>query len=79
MASVSERIEDNVSGPFYVDRNCIDCDLCRSTAPDHFMRNDDGAYTFVYKQPETDEEFAVCREALAGCPSESIGDDGEAG
>lgn len=79
MASVDERIEDNVPGPFYVDLTCIDCDACRRTAPEHFIRNDDRGYTFVFKQPETDEEFAVCREALEGCPSESIGEDGETG
>lgn len=79
MASISERIEDNAPGPFYVDRSCIDCDVCRTTAPEHFVRNDDGGYTFVLRQPETDEELAACREALEGCPTESIGDDGESG
>ncbi|HEY8965252.1 MAG TPA: ferredoxin, partial [Candidatus Methylacidiphilales bacterium] len=58
---------------FFVDNSCIDCDLCRSNAPRFFTRQDDGGYTYVYKQPETDEEIAEAREALEGCPSDSIG------
>ena len=30
----------------------------------------------VYKQPETPDEEAQCREALEQCPVEAIGDDG---
>lgn len=76
MAEVSERIDENAPGAFYVDRTCIDCDMCRTTAPENFTRNEDGAYSFVFKQPETDEEVALCQEALEGCPTGSIGDDG---
>ena len=31
----------------------------------------------LYKQPESDEERNLCEEALAGCPVEAIGRDGE--
>lgn len=76
MASLEEKWENNVAGKFYVDEQCIDCDLCRETAPSCFKRDDDGGYSFVYKQPETQEEIEECQEAMEGCPVEAIGDDG---
>ena len=77
MANKDEKWPENVPGKFYVDEQCIDCDLCRETAPDHFERNEDGGYTYVHKQPETEEEIELCVEALDGCPVEAIGDDGD--
>ncbi len=77
MATVDDRLPENVPGKWYVDSSCIDCDVCRTTAPDNFKQNEDEGYSFVYKQPENDSELALCEEAKAGCPVESIGDDGE--
>lgn len=77
MADKSDKWEDNAKGKFYVDQQCIDCDLCRETAPDFFTRNDDGGYSYVYRQPESQEEIDLCMEALEGCPVEAIGDDGD--
>jgi ferredoxin len=31
----------------------------------------------VYKQPESPEEEALCKEAMEDCPVEAIGDDSE--
>jgi ferredoxin len=76
MAEKEEKWAENVEGKFYVDEQCIDCDLCRETAPDNFTREEDGGYSFVYKQPENDDELKLCMEALEGCPVEAIGDDG---
>ena len=76
MADKNDKVASNVDGAFYVDSNCIDCDLCRQTAPDHFERNEADGYTYVYKQPERDEEIALCKEAMEECPVEAIGDDG---
>jgi ferredoxin len=72
----NEKVKENVCGPFYVDSSCIDCDVCRDTAPDNFRRCDAGNYSFVYKQPASDEERALCEEALTCCPVEAIGNDG---
>ena len=52
MADVGSKFEDNTTGTFYVDEECIDCDLCREIAPTIFHRNNDGGYSFVAKQPE---------------------------
>ena len=77
MADPDAKWPGNVGGKFYVDDQCIDCDLCRETAPDFFMRDDDGGYSYVFKQPEDEEGIDECMEALEGCPVEAIGDDGE--
>jgi ferredoxin len=76
MADAANKYPENVDGKFYVDDQCIDCDLCRETAPANFKRNDDGGHSFVYKQPESPEEEALCKEAMEGCPVEAIGSDG---
>ncbi len=76
MASLSDKYEQNTGGKYYVDNQCIDCDLCRETAPDNFTRFDDGGYSFVFKQPENEDEEAKCQEAMEGCPVEAIGSDG---
>ena len=77
MANKADKWADNAAGNFYVDQQCIDCDLCRETAPGFFTRHEEGGYTFVSKQPVTEEEIARCVEAVEGCPVEAIGDDGE--
>lgn len=77
MAEFSNRNLENLPGTFYVDDQCLDCDLCREVAPSIFQRNDSGGYAFVARQPESDEERELCREAVEGCPCEAIGDDGD--
>jgi ferredoxin len=76
MADKEEKWAENVEGAFYVDEQCIDCDLCRETSPSNFTREEDGGYSYVYKQPENDEELELCIEAMEGCPVEAIGNDG---
>ena len=76
MAEVVDKLIENVPGRFYVDRQCIDCDVCRDTSPANFTRNDENGYSFVHKQPETPEELVLCEEAFDACPVEAIGDDG---
>jgi ferredoxin len=76
MADAANKYAENVAGKFFVDNQCIDCDLCRETAPDNFKRNEDGGYSFVYKQPASPDEEARCKEAKEACPVEAIGDNG---
>ncbi len=77
MADKANRLPDNAPGKWYVDNTCIDCDACRQVAPNNFSRNEEAGYSFVSKQPETDEELQQCQEAKEACPVEAIGDDGE--
>jgi ferredoxin len=75
MPDLIERKPENVIGKFYVDTTCIDCDLCRATAPHFFARDAETGQSFVYLQPKTEADIALAHEALEGCPSNSIGDD----
>jgi glyoxylase-like metal-dependent hydrolase (beta-lactamase superfamily II)/ferredoxin len=71
MALPELRLAENVSGDFYVDSTCIDCDLCRQIAPETF--SDIGDQSIVHRQPETRvQEFAALK-ALVTCPTASIG------
>ena len=76
MADNTDKVADNVDGSWFVDTNCIDCDLCRQTAPDNFERNEDEGYSYIHKQPESEQEIQACQDALEECPVEAIGNDG---
>jgi ferredoxin len=76
MADPKDRLVENVPGAYYVDSQCIDCDVCRVTAPGNFQRSEDKGYSYVFRQPESPEENAQCQEAMDSCPVEAIGNDG---
>jgi ferredoxin len=77
MADLDQRVPENTPGRFYVDATCIDCDLCRETAPRNFVRLDDEGYSYVFQQPATPDEEAACIAAMEECPVEAIGIDGK--
>jgi glyoxylase-like metal-dependent hydrolase (beta-lactamase superfamily II)/ferredoxin len=72
MALVELRRSENVSGDFFVDSSCIDCDLCRQIAPDSFFQ--EGEQSAVHRQPRSPEEVFSALKALVACPTASIGD-----
>ena len=76
MVEKTDRLSQNVGGLYYVDSSCVDCDLCRNTAPDFFRRDEETGFSYVYRQPVAVEEIALAEEAKQGCPTESIGNDG---
>ena len=76
MAEKDKKWSDNAEGKFYVDDQCIDCDACRTEAPNFFTRNDSHGYSYVFKQPTTSEEIEQCVSAMEACPVEAIGQDG---
>ncbi len=78
MADLNSRLPQNAPGPWYVDSNCIDCDLCRETAPTVFRRDEDAGNSLVFHQPQTEQEAKLAQDAKDGCPVEAIGDDGPA-
>jgi ferredoxin len=73
MADIKDKYPMNVPGKFFVDNQCIDCDLCREDAPNNFSRNDDEGYLYVSRQPTTPQEERDCKNAMDGCPVEAIG------
>ncbi|MBE9179865.1 MBL fold metallo-hydrolase [Oculatella sp. LEGE 06141] len=71
MAQLSQRRPQNVSGDFYVDRTCIDCDTCRWMTPEVFSRKE--SQSIVYHQPANEAERLRAMQALLACPTASIG------
>jgi ferredoxin len=76
MADPNDKVPGQPDGEYYVDHQCIDCDLCRETAPANFSRNEEEGFSYLSKQPETDEERQLCKDAMDNCPVEAIGDNG---
>jgi ferredoxin len=76
MADPNKKIPSNVPGTYYVDFECIDCDVCRETAPATFQRDDELGYSRVVRQPSSAVEVSLAEEALRGCPADAIGKDG---
>lgn len=81
MAVKDYKFEDNVSGRYYVSRECIGCTLCAEIAPGTFKVNTDEdlevGHDYVFRQPTTETEEAQCAEAMDMCPANAIGDDGD--
>jgi glyoxylase-like metal-dependent hydrolase (beta-lactamase superfamily II)/ferredoxin len=71
MANPKRSHPDNVSGDFFVDDTCIDCDLCRQIAPSVFSEASD--HSFVSHQPGSTAETHRAAMALVACPTGSIG------
>jgi glyoxylase-like metal-dependent hydrolase (beta-lactamase superfamily II)/ferredoxin len=71
VADSALRLPENVPGDFYVDSTCIDCDACRIFAPAVF--SDAGDQSFVFHQPESEEELLAAQKAQVSCPTASIG------
>ena len=76
MADPTDKVAGQIEGRYHVDTQCIDCDLCRETAPDNFMRNDEEGFSYVFKQPTTEQEELQSKDAMDNCPVEAIGADG---
>lgn len=71
MASLQQRLPENVPGDFFVDSTCIDCETCSQLAPGIFR--DHGDQCSVHRQPETIAETRLAMMALVSCPTGSIG------
>jgi glyoxylase-like metal-dependent hydrolase (beta-lactamase superfamily II)/ferredoxin len=71
MADLRKKVAENIAGEFFVDTTCIDCDTCRQLAPRTFAET--GDYSFVFHQPDNEQEIKAALHALLSCPTGSIG------
>jgi len=71
MANIDKRLDSNVTGNFYVDSTCINCDTCRQVAPHSF--DEIGRYSAVVQQPTDREHLQQAYQAILACPVGSIG------
>jgi|GEM_PF-141584 len=77
MSETRTKYPENVPGIYYVNDECISCDLCLEIAPKNFRRKEPEGYFYVFKQPETPAEEALCRESMSGCPVDAIWNNGD--
>ena len=82
MADKTNKLADQVPGPWYVDDTCTPCHVCLDEAGpqagyDILRYNDDESRVLVVKQPVTPEELDSAQRALEICPTNAIGSDGE--
>ena len=79
MADNTHKLAENVPGAWYIDDTCTPCRVCLEVPlADQIMKyNDDETYVYFHKQPEGDEEINAANEAMAICPQNAIGSDGE--
>ena len=77
MASKNDKNKDNIEGVFYVDSQCIACDVCVAEAPKNFSMNDIQGHAFVKLQPKSENDLKNCSNAMDLCPVNAIGNDGD--
>lgn len=77
MADIRDKVPENAPGAYFIDSACIDCDTCRCISPENFRRNEEKAYSYLFKQPENELEVELVEEAIACCPVDAIGKEEE--
>jgi ferredoxin len=75
MADAKRAYRENISGDFFVDDTCIDCDLCRQIEPRVFKAR--SGHSVVHHQPKTENQTRRAAMALVTCPTGSIGTRGK--
>ena len=66
----------NALGKYWIDQDvCVACAVCYAEAPNNIRFDDNRGASYVYKQPETDEELAAVTEAVSMCPVEAVRED----
>ncbi|MFB3905067.1 MAG: ferredoxin [Acidobacteriota bacterium] len=75
MADRHRKHPENEPGRYYVDESCIASKFCVASAARNFVMV--GDHAVVIRQPDSAEEEVEVQKALAGCPVNAIGDDGE--
>jgi ferredoxin len=81
MADKTAKLPENIAGAWYVDNTCTPCRVCLDVPlATNFMQyidGDDGKPVVFFKQPEGEDELKAADEAMAVCPQNAIGNDGE--
>ncbi len=73
MADPTRIVTGSLPGPLFVDEECIDCNSCREIAEAFFAQSKDEPFSLVVKQPQSEAEWDLCKEAISACPVEAIG------
>ena len=69
------RHPQNAEGKFWINQNtCMECAACFVEAPNNIRLDEVVGMSYVFKQPETEEEVRQVRVAISVCPVEAIED-----
>lgn len=73
MWQVSRKHPLNPDGRFWVNQDTFcDCKACLDEAPDNIRFDETVGMSYVFKQPDTDKELQMVREAVRCCPVEAV-------
>ena len=76
MSNQTNRHHLNVEGRFWIDRDiCLACDVCCDEAPKNIKYDSATGTSYVFKQPENEDEFKAVRKAIDYCCVEAIIED----
>jgi len=71
-----KRHPENAEGKFWIDQDvCMFCRACDCEAPNNIRFDEIVGMSYLFKQPETDEELEAVRSAISSCPVEAIVED----
>lgn len=66
----------NAEGRFWVDRDvCLACYVCCEEAPKNIKNDSETGTSYVFKQPENEDELEAVRKAINYCCVEAIVED----
>ncbi len=66
----------NAEGKFWINQEaCVACQVCTGEAPANIRFDAAAGKSYVFKQPETDQELDAVREAVVLCPVEAPKED----
>ena len=66
------RLPNNVPGEYYVSEDCDGCAYCGMVAPENFEFDKPTNTYFITRQPMTEDESELVREAMEDCPVDAI-------
>lgn len=72
MEEMPTRLPNNVPGEFYVSEDCDGCAYCGMVAPENFEFDKPTNTYFITRQPMTEDESDLVREAMEDCPVDAI-------
>ena len=71
-----KRHPKNAEGKFWIDQHvCTFNKACVAEAPENIRFDESVDMSYVFKQPETNEELEFVRDAIRCCPNEAVVED----
>ena len=72
MEERAAKLPNNVPGDYYVSEDCDGCAYCGMVAPVNFEFDKPTNTYFITRQPQTEGEAEMVREAMEDCPVDAI-------